>query len=313
MKKLCGVDVSSRWLDAKVWPEGPELRVERTAQGLARLDRFCRQHGVELVVMEATGGLERLALRLLWAAGLACAVVNPRQVRRFAQAMGYLEKTDRIDAGVIAWFAQAKGVEAQPAPPAGQERLAALVTRLGQLTALKVSQENQRRLVEEPMVLDAAAQLLGLVLAQIRQLEAEIASLLKADPLWRRLDADFRQIKGVADRSVARIAAELPEIGTLSRKEVAKLAGLAPLANDSGKHAGRRSARGGRAPVRSLLYIVAGVAGRYDPDFIAFRERLRAAGKPPKVVRIAMARKLIVRLNAKARDVRASLAQPLPA
>jgi transposase len=304
---LCGVDVSSEVLDAQVRPEGPHLQVRRTPEGVEPLAAFCREHAVELVVMEATGGLERLAFRLLWARGVACAVVNPRQVRRFAEAMGYLEKTDRIDAGVIAWYAQTKGVEPQAPPSHDQERLAALVTRLGQLTALKVSQTNQRRLVEQPEVLAGFDHLLRVVKGQIKELETRIAELLQLDPFWREVDQAFRQIKGVADRAVARVLAEMPEIGTLTGKECGKLAGLAPLAQDSGKHAGRRAVRGGRAGVRSILYVVAGIAARHEPDFIAFRQRLLDAGKPRKVVRIALARKLLVRLNAKARDVRASL------
>lgn len=303
----------SQVLDAKVWPNGPELQVKNTPQGVAELAAWCLGHGVELAVMEATGGYERLAFRLLWANGVAAAVVNPRQVRRFAEAMGVLEKTDRLDAGVIGWYAHAKGVEPETPPPAEQERLAALVTRLGQLTALKVSQENQRRLVEDEGVQASFTEVLRVVSGQIRRFETEIAQLLQTDPLWRELDRTFRPTKGVADRSVARLMAEMPEIGTLTGKEVAKLAGLAPLANDSGKHAGRRRVRGGRTAIRGLLYIVAGVVARHEPDYIAFRQKLLDAGKPRKVVRIALARKLLVRLNAQARDARAALDMPLAA
>lgn len=313
MKTLCGVDVSSQVLDAKVWPGGAALQVKRTAEGVAELAAWCKAQGVELAVMEATGGYERLAFRLLSAGGVPAAVVNPRQVRRFAEAMGYLEKTDRLDAEVIARYALAKGVEAETPPPAEQERLAALVTRLGQLTALKVGQENQRRLVEDNSVLTSIQEILDIVKAQIRTFETDIATLLQTDRLWRELDAEFRQTKGVADRTVCRLMAEMPEIGTLTGKECGKLAGLAPLANDSGKHQGKRRTRGGRAGVRSLLYVVAGVVARHDDDFIAYRQKLLDAGKPRKVVRIALARKLLVRLNAKARDVRARLAIPLAA
>ena len=147
---------------------------------------------------------------------------------------------------------------------------------------------------------------------QIRELEQRIAALLEKDPLWRQLDDAFRTIKGVADRTVARLMAEMPEIGTLSNKTISKLAGVAPLARDSGQYQGKRAVRGGRAAVREILFIVASVVGRYEPDFIAFRQRLRAAGKPPKVVRIALAHKLLVRLNAKAREVRQRLANPQP-
>jgi transposase len=272
------------------------------------LAEFCREHGVELVVLEATGGYEQLAFGLLWAQGVPCALVNPRAVRRFAEAMGLLEKTDRIDAGVIAWYAEAKRIVAQePASPA-QRQLRALSDRLRQLTKLAVMQANQRRLVEDQAVQAMFDELLGTIRRQCRELELKIAALIESDPLWRRRDEVFRQIKGVADRTVARLMAEMPEIGTLSGKAIGKLAGLAPLANDSGKRQGRRSIRGGREGVRSILFVVAEIVRRHDPDFAAFHRRLKDAGKKPKVVRTALARKLLVRLNAKARDVRSALA-----
>jgi transposase len=215
-----------------------------------------------------------------------------------------LEKTDRIDAGVIAWFAAVKHVAARRPAAAEQERLQALVTRLRQLTELQTAQRNQRQLVTEQAVLSYFTELLAVVAVQIRQLQAAITEMIAADPLWQQLDATFRTIKGVADRTVARLMAELPEIGTVSNKAVSKLVGVAPLANDSGKHQGKRPVRGGRRNVRAILFVVAGLVRRYEPDFLAFYERLCAAGKPRKVIRIALAHKLLVRLNAKAREVR---------
>lgn len=307
-QKICGVDVSSEWLDARLGPQGEYLRVERTVEGVETLAAFCREHGVELVVLEATGGYEQLAFGLLWVQGVPCALVNPRSVRRFAEAMGLLEKTDRIDAGVIAWYAEARRIVAQqPASPA-QRQLRALSDRLRQLTKLAVMQANQRRLVEDAAVQAMFDELLATIRRQSRELEHKIAALIEDDPLWRRLDEVFREIKGVADRTVARLMAEMPEIGTLSGKAIGKLAGLAPIANDSGKRTGHRSIRGGREGVRSILFVVAEIVRRHDPDFAAFHRRLKDAGKKPKVVRAALARKLLVRLNAKARDVRAALA-----
>jgi transposase len=304
----CGVDVSSATLDAHVAPDAWR-RFANSAEGVAGLAAFCKQRGVGLVAMEATGGYERLPFALLWAAGVPAALVNPRQVRRLAEAMGLLEKTDRIDAGVIARFAEARRLVAQPQPPASgtQRRLAALVTRLRQLTALRVAQANQRRLADEPEVLASIDAVLALVARQTRGLEGRIAALIGEDPLWRALDAAFRAVKGVAGRTVARLLAELPEVGTLSGKAVAKLAGLAPIARDSGKRAGRRPVRGGREGVRSILVVVAGVVRRHDPDVRAFHRKLIDAGKPAMVVRVALARKLLVRLNAKARDARRGL------
>ncbi len=165
-------------------------------------------------------------------------------------------------------------------------------------------QLNQQRLVTDRAVLRSFNKILEVLEHQIRDLEQRITKLIEQDPLWRELNHAFRTIKGVADRTVARLMAEMPEIGMVSNKTVSKLAGVAPLANDSGKHQGKRAVRGGRAAVREILFIVASVVGRYEPDFVLFQKRLRAAGKPPKVVRIALAHKLLVRLNAKAREVR---------
>lgn len=149
--------------------------------------------------------------------------------------------------------------------------------------------------------------LLTVVKSQMRELEKAIADLIAADPLWAKLNQAFRSIKGVAKRTVARLMAEMPEIGTLSNKAISKLAGLAPLARDSGKHQGKRVVRGGRRGIRAILFVVSLVVRRYNPDFAAFHQRLTAAGKAKKAVRIALAHKLLVRLNAKAREVRREL------
>ena len=186
--------------------------------------------------------------------------------------------------------------------------IAALVTRLRQLTELRTAQANQRRLVTDDAALAAFDELLILITRQSRSLAAHIAQLIDSDPLWHRLDAAFRQIKGVADRTVARIMAEMPEIGTFSNKAAAKLGGLAPIARDSGTLRGKRAVRGGRSGVRAILFVVADVVRRYDPDFADCHRRLTQAGKPKKLIRVALARKLLVRLNAKARDVRRQLA-----
>jgi transposase len=259
-------------------------------------------------VMEATGGYERLPFGQLWAEGIPAALINPRSVRRFAEAVGKLEKTDRIDCAIIAWYAEVKQIQPTPPASATQQRLTALVLRLRQLTELRVDQVNQRHLVSEPDVQDSFTEVLAVIARQIRTLELQIAASIEADPLWAAFSTAFREVKGVAGRSTARILADLPEIGTLTGKAVAKLNGLAPIARDSGKKTGRRPVRGGRESVRSILYVIVRIVCRYDNDFKACYDRLKAAGKPAKVIRIALARKLLVRLNAKARDVRASFA-----
>jgi len=306
-RMICGVDISSASLAARIGRQGAAASFPNTAEGIHALGAFCQAHQVELVAMEATGGYEKQSFALLSEQGLPVAILNPRAVRQFAQSMGRLEKTDAIDAGMIAWFAEIKNSPPICLSPASQQHLRALVTRLRQLTEVRTAQLNQQRLITEPVVQASFAELLAVVNRQIAELATAIAALLDADPLWRQLDQAFRTIKGVADRTVARLMAEMPEIGTLSNKTISKLAGLAPLANDSGKHQGKRKVRGGRASVREILFIVASVVARHEPDFIAFRERLANAGKPPKVIRIALAHKLLVRLNAKAREVRTQL------
>ena len=299
--------MSSEWLEARVGRDGRTGRFANDPAGIEALAGWCRQAGVGLVAMEATGGYEKRPFALLWGRGIPSAIANPRAVRRFAEGMGLFEKTDRIDAGVIAWYAEVKRLK--PCEPASeaQAHLAALVTRLRQLTELRTAQMNQRRLVTDPTVGRGFEEMLGLIARQIGSIETEVAERIAGDPVWRKLDEAFRTIKGVADRTVARLMAELPEIGTLSGKAVAKLVGLAPIANDSGKRTGNRPVRGGRTTVRAVLFVVAEIVRRYVPDFAAFHQRLRDAGKPPKVVRIALAHKLLLRLNAKARDARHQL------
>jgi transposase len=299
-------------LEARIGREGAAASFPNHAEGIVELAAFCHAHQVELVAMEATGGYEQQAFAQLSQAGLPAAILNPRAVRQFAQSMGRLEKTDRIDAGMIAWYAEVKQSPPVCLAPQSQQHLRALVTRLRQLTEIRTAQLNQQRLVMDRSVQASFRKLLALVDRQIGDLEQAIAKLIEQDPLWRELNQTFRTIKGVADRTVCRLMAEMPEIGTLSNKTISKLAGVAPLARDSGKYQGKRVVRGGRASVRDILFIVASVVGRYEPDFMAFQQRLRSAGKPPKVVRIALAHKLLVRLNAKAREVRQGMLKLQP-
>jgi transposase len=309
MKIICGVDVSKAKLDACIEPGAALASFDNTPAGIAELAAFCRQHGAELAVMEATGGYERLAFLLLWETGMPCAMTNPRSVRLYAEAMGVLEKTDRIDASVIARFADAKNLQPTPAPTSAQQRMKALVARLRQVTDdLIVQKQRRSSLLDNAEILASLDEVITLLKRQSRTLEGEIASMIDDDPLWAHLSDTFRSIKGVADRTVAWLVADLPEIGTYSNKAIAKLVGVAPIANDSGKRRGKRPVRGGRAGVRSILFLVAATAARYDKSLGDFRDRLLAAGKEKMVVRIALARKLLVRLNAKARDARAQYA-----
>jgi transposase len=305
---ICGVDASKSWLDARVEPAGAVGRFPNAAAGIAELAAWCGGHGVEIVVMEASGGCERTAFLLLSQAGIGCAIVNARNVRRFAESMGFLEKTDRIDAALIARFAEARRVQPTPPPGVSQQRLKALVARLSQVTGDLTVQKQRRSALTDAEIVASLDEVIALFKRQQRSLEGEIASLIDDDPLWASLDRALRSLKGVASRTVARLMAELPEIGIVSNKAIAKLAGLAPIANDSGKRQGRRPVRGGRAGPRSILFLVAAIAARYDPHLADFRHRLQAAGKHKMTIRIALARKLLVILNAKARDARIAFA-----
>ncbi len=309
MKIICGVDVSKARLDVCIEPGNVFASFDNDAGGIAELAAFCRQHQAGLVVMEASGGYERQAFLLLWEKGLPCGLTNPRNVRHYAEAMGILEKTDRIDASIIARFALARNLQPTPAPTAAQLRLKALVARLRQVTDDLIVQKQRRAgLFDNAEILASLDEVIALLKRQSRQLEGEIASMIDDDPLWAQLADTWRSVKGVAGRTVARLMADLPEIGTYSNKAIAKLVGVAPIANDSGKRKGKRPVRGGRSTVRSILFLVADIAARYDHSLRDFRDRLRAAGKEKMVVRIALARKLLVRLNAKARDARAQFA-----
>jgi len=306
-KTVCGVDVSKGKLDAWIEPTGAFASFDNDSAGIAKLATFCREHGVELVAMEASGGYERRAFLELWQAGLSCALINPRNVRRYAEAMGYLEKTDRIDAAVIARFAITKNLSPTPLPSKAQQRLKALVTRLRQVTDdLIVQKQRRSALLDNSEMLASIDEVIALLKRQSRSLEGEIASMIDDDPLWALLAQSWRSVKGVAGRTVARLHAELPEIGTYNNKSIAKLVGLAPLADDSGQHKGKRHIRGGRAGVRAILFLIARTAARYDKSLADFHARLVAAGKEKMVIRIALARKLLVRLNAKAREARAA-------
>jgi transposase len=303
---ICGVDVSKQWLDA--FAAEQHERMTNNPEGIARLAAFCQAHDVTLVVMEATGGVERQAYAGLWQAGQPCTLVNPRNVRDFAKAMGYLEKTDRLDATVIAHFAAVKKLTATPPPSEKQQILSTLSARLRQVISDSIVQKQRRSATQDNLSLSQIDDILMLLKKQRQTLCGEIASLIDDDPLWCQLDASFRSIKGVADRTVATLMAELPEIGCYSNKAISKLVGLAPIADDSGKRQGKRAIRGGRAYVRSMLFLVANIARKYDQSLQAFADRLLKAGKAKMVVRVALAHKLLVRLNAKARITRENYA-----
>lgn len=309
MHNICGVDVSKAWLDS--WVAEHYCRFANSSKGIEQLLALCRERDVGLVVMEASGGIEQAAFLSLWSQGQPCAIANPRAVRSFADAMGHFEKTDRIDAQMIARYADAKKLVATPPPSQDQQRLTALTARLRQVSADLSIQKQRLHSTRDPDALASLREAVAFFTQQAKALAARISTLVASDPIWAELDKTIRSVKGLADRTVAILLADLPELGTISNKAIAKLAGLAPLANDSGKRHGPRSVRGGRASVRSILFLVADVARKYDTSLTDFRQRLLDQGKPKMVVRIALAHKLLVRLNAKARETRTNIAQTI--
>jgi transposase len=308
MQIICGVDIAKDWLDVFASSTGGFGRMANTPEGVQALVAFCREAGAELVVMEASGGHEQAAYLALWEHELPCAIVNALAVRNFARAMGSLEKTDRIDAEIIARYAVARRIVASPPPSEDHRKMASLNARMRQITSDLTVQKQRLASTRDGANRASLSEVIALLARQHKAITQQIVALIDTDPLTQALDRSLRSVKGIADRTVATLLAELPEIGTVSNKAIAKLAGLAPIANDSGKRHGRRSIRGGRASVRSILYLVADVARRFDPSLADMRDRLLAQGKPKMVVRIALARKLLVRLNAKARDTRNELA-----
>jgi transposase len=306
MRAICGVDTSKKWLDAAV--AKLHRRFPNTEQGCQALAEFCREQAVELVVMEASGGIEQPAFLMLWKLGQPTALANARSVRSFAESMGMLEKTDRIDAKMIARFADAKQMVATPPPSAEQQQLSALATRLRQVTQNLGDEKRRLFSARDETVRQSIGEAIRFFTSQAKALAQQIAAMVKADPLWSALERTIRSVKGAADRTVAYLLADLPELGMLSNRAIAKLAGLAPLPDDSGKRQGKRHIRGGRAHIRSLLFLIADVARKFDPSLAEFRERLLANGLAKMQVRVALARKLLVRLNAKVRDARAAFA-----
>jgi transposase len=253
-----------------------------------------------LIVVEATGGYERPVVAQLHAHGLAVAVVNPRRVRAFARAQGHQAKTDRLDAQLLARFGQALQPRPQPAPQPAIQRLQALVRRREQVLAMRSSERQRRHLLatSQPEIVGYIDQVLAVLEQQCQDLDAQIAALVAAEAPLAARAAHLESVPGVGPVVAATVLAELPELGQVTGKEVAALAGLAPFSRQSGAWQGRGRIGGGRAGVRRVLYLAVVSARVHNPRIRAFYERLRAAGKPAKVVMVACARKLLTLLNA---------------
>jgi transposase len=299
---VVGIDVSKERLDVAVRPTGETFVVSRDAEGLDALIAKLTPLAPRAVAVEATGGYETVVAASLAAAGLAVVVVNPAQVRSFAQALGKRAKTDPLDAGVIAHFVEATKPQIRPLPDAETRLLADLVARRRQIVAMIAAERQRQKRLTNKRLLKSIARLLAALQKELSSLETDIDETVRGSPAWREKEDLLASVPGVGKVIARTLIAELPELGTLDRRKVAALVGLAPWTRQSGKWKGKSFIGGGRADVRSILFLGAMVAARRNPDLKAFRDRLVAAGKPKLVALVATARKLLTILNAILRD-----------
>lgn len=296
---VIGIDVSKDWLEVAMGSDS--VRVANDAAGVEELIERLRGSPVRLVVMEATGGYETPAASAVAAAGLRLAVVNPRQVRDFAKATGRLAKSDRIDAHVIAAFGVAVDPQIVGLADEQTRELQGLMARRSQLVAMRVQESNRLGLVKGALRKQIKAHIAWLDKA-IAELSCDITARLRTSPAWREKDELLRSMKGIGPITSGTLMASLPELGTLDRRSIAALVGVAPFNRDSGTFHGRRAICGGRASVRHILYMAATSAIRSNPVIRAFYQRLVARGKPHKIAMIACMRKMITILNAMLRQ-----------
>lgn len=296
-----GLDVAKATLDVALRPRGERWSVANDEVGIASLVARLRPLAPSLLVAEATGGFERAAIAALAAAGLPVVVANPRQIRDFARATGQLAKTDAVDAAVLALFAERVRPTARPLPSDAAQLLDALLTRRRQLLEMLVAEKNRLGFAPRPLHRGIQQHIRWLE-RQLDDVTKDLAQQIERSPVWRAQDDLLQSVPGVGPIVSAVLLAELPELGALSHKQIATLAGVAPLARDSGTFRGKRMVWGGRSGVRTALYLAALCGRRWNPQLRTFYERLRAAGKPKKVALIACARKLLTILNAMVRD-----------
>ena len=292
-----GIDVSKHQLDVAVRPRGETWTVAHDEAGLSALVARLRVLAPTLIVLEATGGWEVALAGALATATLPVAVVNPRQVRDFARSTGTLAKTDRLDARMLAQFAEAVRPEPRPLPDAQAQELTALLQRRRQLVEMLTAEKNRLPLASRRIRPQLQTHIAWLH-KQITQFDEDLRQLIRSSPLWREKDDLLRSAPGVGPVLATTLLAALPELGQLSRQQIAALVGVAPLNRDSGTLRGRRTVWGGRAQVRAVLYMSTVVAVRHNPVLSAFYQRLRAAGKAPKLALTACMRKLLTVLNA---------------
>ncbi|UED32489.1 IS110 family transposase [Rhizobium ruizarguesonis] len=305
MEIVVGIDVSKERLDVAILPQEEVFAVGNDHAGIDELVERLKGIGVDAIALEATGGFEMLAVAgLSAAAGLTVLVVNPAQVRAYAHAIGRRAKTDPIDAAVIAAFVLATKPEIRPLRDAETQALSELVARRRQIVQMVVAEENRLRMALAKQAQKSIKRLLKALRRELESLDADLDSHIRKSPVWRVREALLTSVPGVGATTARTLLAELPELGSLDRRQIASLAGLAPWTRQSGKWKGKSFIGGGRGKVRAVLFMAALVASRYNPDLKAFRDRLVAAGKPKIVATVATMRKLLTILNAIIRDGR---------
>jgi transposase len=299
-----GIDVAKDRLDVHLLPSGEAFAVPRDHAGLERLTSRLDQAAPVLIVLEATGGFEITVAAALSGAKLPLAIVNPRQIRDFARAIGRLAKTDALDAQVIALFAERIRPEPRPLADAQAQRLAELIARRRQIVEMIGAESNRRRQARVPeLQRDLDSHLLWLQQALAR-IERDLDDTIRGSPAWRAAEDLLASTPGVGSITARMLIAELPELGRLDRRRIAALVGVAPVNRDSGTFRGRRMVAGGRSSVRKVLFMATLTAVRFNPPVRALYQRLTRAGRPAKLALTACMRKLLVILNAMVRDGR---------
>jgi len=292
-----GIDVSKTTLDMDAYPSAHPASFGNNPSGRAQLVAVLNSLHPKLIVIEATGGLESPVAGELASAGLAVAVINPRQARDFAKALGVLAKTDQVDALVLARFAEAIKPAVRPLKSSEVMALESVLTRRGQIIEMMTAESNRQAQAPGKIARQIAQHLIWLK-KRLDEADHDLDDAIQRSPIWQAKARIITSIPGVGRVTATSLLAELPELGQLSRREISALVGVCPFNRDSGGHRGRRAIWGGRASIRAVLYMAALVSSRYNPVIKAFYQRLLAAGKVKKVALVACMRKLLVILNA---------------
>lgn len=296
-EKFVGIDVSKETLDLAVNPQQPVKQFKNNESGISGITTYIKELAATLVVMEATGGLEMSLAAALSTAGIPVAVVNPRQVRDYARSMGKLAKTDHIDAQILADFAAVIHPEPRPLADVQTQELKDILTRRSQLNEMLTAEKNRLSRARQPVSNHIKAHIAWLE-QELADMNSQLRRFIQESPIWREKDDLLQSVPGVGQVLSSTLLAELPELGTLNRKQIASLVGVAPFNRDSGKLRGKRSVWGGRAKVRTALYMATLAATKYNIVIRSFYQRLCTAGKAKKAAIIACMRKLLTIMNA---------------